>query len=72
MNSLFVKVGLDEREVLERLDSLQNHRHIYLTGKGDGHNDTEAASSPPITDKTAAPTKVDDYKGGKAGGTLFQ
>ncbi len=60
LNSLFVKVGLDEREVLERLDSIENHRHIYLTGRGEGHNNTEAASSPPITSKSSVRTKGDD------------
>lgn len=49
LNSLYVKVGLDEREVLEKLGGFQNHRHIYRTGRGEGHNNTEAASSTPIS-----------------------
>jgi hypothetical protein len=48
LNSLFVKVGLDEKEVLEKLNNFENHRHIYLTGRGIGHNNVEAESSPPI------------------------
>lgn len=52
LNSLFVKIGLDERDVLQKLEAFQNHRHIYLTGVGIGHNNTEAASSPPIFDKS--------------------
>ncbi len=30
LNTLFVKVGLDEKEVLQKLNGLFNHRHIYL------------------------------------------
>ena len=48
LSSLSVKVGLDEREVLQRLEGFENHRHIYLTGIGAGHNNTQAASSTPI------------------------
>jgi len=48
LNSLFVKVGLDEREVLRLLNEFQDHRHTYLTGRGTGHNNVEAVSSPPI------------------------
>ncbi|MEP7149763.1 MAG: hypothetical protein ABI857_12865 [Acidobacteriota bacterium] len=51
LSLLNVKVGLDEREVLNRLDSFLNHRHIYLTGRGEGHNNTEAASSLPVAEK---------------------
>ncbi len=56
LNRLFVKVGLDEKETLEKLaiiDSLksridtleyrlEHHYHTYLTGRGAGHNNTEA------------------------------
>lgn len=52
LNSLFVKVGLDEKEILERLNSIENHRHIYLTGRGVGHNIAEAESSTPIPGDT--------------------
>jgi hypothetical protein len=48
LNSLFVKVGLDEKEVLEQLNNFADHRHIYLTGKGVGHNNVEAESSSPV------------------------
>lgn len=51
LHSLFVKVGLDEREVLQILNSFQDHRHVYLTGRGVGHNNVEATSSLPILDK---------------------
>lgn len=54
LNSLYVKVGLDEKEVLRILDGIQNHRHIYLTGRGVGHNNTEAQSSLPILGSTPA------------------
>lgn len=46
-SKLAVKVGLDETETLRRLDSLAHHMHTYLTGKGVGHNNTEAITSPP-------------------------
>ncbi len=52
LNSLYVKVGLDEREVLQKLAESQNHRHIYLTGHGVGHNNTQALSSTPTTVKS--------------------
>jgi hypothetical protein len=56
LTNLSVKVGLDEKETLQRLaklDSLENridtleyrlehHYHTYLTGRGAGHNNTEA------------------------------
>lgn len=45
---LAVKVGLDERELLQRLENFENHRHVYLTGRGEGHNNTEAISSSPV------------------------
>jgi hypothetical protein len=44
---LAVKVGLDEAEVLQRLAELEQHTHIYLTGRGIGHNNTPAETSPP-------------------------
>lgn len=56
LTNLLVKVGLDEEETLQKLaliDSLESridtleyklehHYHIYLTGRGAGHNNTEA------------------------------
>jgi len=56
LNNLYIKVGLDEKETLQKLaklDSLENridtleykldhHYHTYLTGRGVGHNNTEA------------------------------
>jgi hypothetical protein len=47
-NKLFVKVGLDESEVLEKLEEFESHTHTYLTGKGQGHNNTEASTDPPM------------------------
>jgi uncharacterized protein len=29
------------------VDALQNHTHTYLTGKGEGHNNTRATTGPP-------------------------
>lgn len=62
LNSLYVKVGLDEKEVLERLDGFVNHRHTYLTGRGEGHNNTEASSSPPILQKTTSPKLIPELR----------
>ena len=52
---LAVKVGLDEVEVLAKLAEIdelrelfENHTHTYLTGKGVGHNNTEASTSAPL------------------------
>jgi hypothetical protein len=56
LTKLFIKVGLDEKETLmklaqidsleSRIDTLEyrleNHYHEYLTGRGVGHNNTEA------------------------------
>lgn len=56
LTNLLVKVGLDDKETLEKLamiDSLESridtleyrlehHYHTYLTGRGAGHNNTEA------------------------------
>jgi hypothetical protein len=65
LNTLFVKVGLDEKEILQKVNGLFNHRHIYLTGRGVGHNNVEAASSLPIPEtrsavETSAPLIVVD------------
>jgi hypothetical protein len=35
-------------ELEAALDALSNHTHTYMTGKGKGHNDTEAPTSTPI------------------------
>jgi hypothetical protein len=59
LTNLFVKVGLDEKETLQKLaviDSLESridtleyrlehHYHTYLTGRGVGHNNTEASTT---------------------------
>ena len=59
LNYLYIKVGLDEKETLQKLaqiDSLEsridtleyrleNHYHTYLTGRGVGHNNTEASTT---------------------------
>jgi hypothetical protein len=55
-NDLKVSVGLDLEEEIEKLKKeveklrrdLENHTHIYLTGRGEGHNNTEAQTSPAI------------------------
>jgi hypothetical protein len=61
---LAVKVGMDEREVLNRLEELTHHTHIYLTGKGVGHNNTEASTSEPVEGaESSEPTRP-----GKGGG----
>jgi len=54
---LSVKLGLDEAATLEELENIRNHAHLYLTGKGRGHNNTEAETgaaiypgAPPVDD----------------------
>ncbi len=44
---LEVKAGIDETEVLEKLEQLATHTHTYLTGAGVGHNNTPAETGPP-------------------------
>jgi hypothetical protein len=48
-----------EPDYVEQIDSLRdefrNHRHIYLTGRGEGHNNTEATTTPPITGAVPGP-----------------
>jgi len=34
-------------ELLQRIEDLENHTHTYLTGRGWGHNNTEAETGPP-------------------------
>jgi hypothetical protein len=69
LNKLFVKVGLDEKETLQKLaqlDSLESridtleykldhHHHIYLTGRGVGQNNTEANTTLSIFDEGGTP-----------------
>ena len=48
-NALKVSVGIDIEEEIEKLwKALETHTHIYLTGRGEGHNNTEAQTSPAI------------------------
>ena len=51
-NDLNVSLGPDVIEEIEKLkkrvDALEQHTHTYLTGRGEGHNNTEAETSKPI------------------------
>lgn len=51
-NDLKVTVAADLAEEIEKLkkrvDALERHTHTYLTGRGEGHNNTEAETSKPI------------------------
>ena len=51
-NDLKVTVAADLVEEIEnlkrRVEALENHTHTYLTGRGEGHNNTEAETSKPI------------------------
>ena len=64
-SKLAVKVGLDEEETLNRLDELSRHTHIYLTGKGVGHNNTEAATSEPVEGEESSEPSRRGRRGGK-------
>ena len=50
-NDLKVTVAADLAEEIEKLkkrvDALEQHTHTYLTGRGEGHNNTEATTSTP-------------------------
>lgn len=48
LRSLSVMAGIDQRDLLRRLERVENHRHTYLTGRGEGHNNVEAVSSSPM------------------------
>jgi hypothetical protein len=48
LGSLAVMLEIDQRDLLRRLERVENHRHVYLTGRGEGHNNTEAVSSSPV------------------------
>lgn len=61
---LAVKVGLDETEVLQKLEELARHTHIYLTGKGVGHNNTEAETSEPVEGSGETPEPARPGNGG--------
>ena len=51
-NDLKITVAPDLVEEIEKLKkrvtALENHTHTYLTGRGEGHNNTEAETSKPI------------------------
>lgn len=51
-NDLKVSIAPDLVEEIEKLkkrvEALENHTHTYLTGRGEGHNNTEAETSKPI------------------------
>lgn len=57
---LAVKIGFDEKELLRRLIDVENHRHVYLTGRGEGHNNAEAVSSPPVIVEKKTPAKTEE------------
>lgn len=50
---LEVKLGADDVEVRERLEKLEGHKHHYLTGRGEGHNNTQAVTGPVILGEPA-------------------
>jgi len=51
-NDMKVTVSADLAEEIEKLkrrvEALEEHTHTYLTGRGEGHNNTEAETSKPI------------------------
>lgn len=57
---LIVKVGLDEKDLLRRIVDVENHRHVYLTGRGEGHNNTEAVSSSPVIVEKKTPERKEE------------
>ncbi|HEY6571860.1 MAG TPA: T9SS type A sorting domain-containing protein, partial [Candidatus Eisenbacteria bacterium] len=59
-NDLKVSIAPDLAEEIEKLkkrvDALENHTHTYLTGRGEGHNNTEVETSKPILVDVDDPT----------------
>jgi hypothetical protein len=64
LDSLSVMLDIDQRDLLRRLERVENHRHVYLTGRGEGHNNTEAVSSSPVIveQKQLAPAEDERQK----------
>ncbi len=60
LDSLAVMLEIDQRDLLRRLDRVENHRHVYLTGRGEGHNNTEAVSSSPVIVETKKLAPAED------------
>ena len=50
---------LEVQQLILDFDQLRaefdNHTHVYLTGKGVGHNNTEAITTPPVSDPAEQP-----------------
>jgi hypothetical protein len=47
-SAMSVKLGLDEAVILEQLEKLTDHSHVYLTGRGRGHNKVQAETGPAL------------------------
>ena len=45
-----------QKEIEALWEAFENHTHIYLTGKGVGHNNTEAITSEPVDPSVPPPT----------------
>jgi len=58
---LKARVDTLEAEVDDLRDDLEDHTHTYLTGRGEGHNNTEAETSPAIImdDSLVAPGELE-------------
>lgn len=61
-----IRIDLDALtlEVQQLREEFENHTHIYLTGRGVGHNNTEAVTTTP-----ASGTDGDDQSGGSDNGS---
>jgi len=51
---LSVKLGLDEAVILDEIAKLKDHTHVYLTGRGTGHNNTPAETGPALLSEDGA------------------
>lgn len=60
LNSLAVMLEIDQQDLLRRLEAVENHRHVYLTGRGEGHNNTEAVSSSPVIVEMKTPARTEE------------
>jgi hypothetical protein len=68
VSELETDLGDLDETVEELREDFDNHSHTYLTGKGTGHNNSEAATGAPLLEEPGEP--VDDNDGVDSGSDL--
>jgi uncharacterized protein YgfB (UPF0149 family) len=51
-----------ESPIMQEIEALKKHTHVYLTGKGVGHNNTEAITSEPVEEDPPLPPSPEPPK----------